>query len=76
MGASLGKLKEDSVWQPVVGSFIGVFERWLNGALDVRHFCRSSVKGTRREDSLPGDPEGYVEKALELGVSLYSGPNG
>jgi len=76
MGASLGKLKEDSVWQPVVGSFIGVFERWLNGALDVRHFYRSSVKGTRKEDSLPGDPGGHVEKALELGVSLHRGPDG
>jgi len=37
---------------------------------------RSSVKGIRREDSLPGDPEGYVEKALELGVSLHRVPDG
>jgi len=76
MGASLGNLGEDSVGQPVVGSSIGVFERWTNGALDVRHFHRSSVKGTRREDSLPGDPEGYVEKALELGISPHRGPDG
>jgi len=26
---------------------------------------RSSVKGTWREASLAGDPEGYVEKAVE-----------
>ena len=76
MGASLGNLGEDSVGQSVVGSFIGVFERWLNGDLDVRHFYRSSVKGTRKEDSLPGDPEGHVEKALELGLSLHRGPDG
>jgi hypothetical protein len=27
---------------------------------------RSSVKGTWRENSLAGDPEGYVEKDVEL----------
>jgi hypothetical protein len=32
------------------------------------------VKGTWREGSLAGDPESYVEKALETGVSLYRGP--
>jgi len=53
-----------------------VSERWLNGDLDVWHFYRSCVKGTRRENSLPGDPEGYVEKALELGISPHSGPDG
>jgi len=30
-----------------------------------------SVKGTWREESLAGDPEGYVEKALELGISFH-----
>ena len=25
--------------------------------------------------SFTGDPEGYVEKALETGFSLYRGPN-
>jgi hypothetical protein len=29
--------------------------------------CASSVMGTWREGSLAGDPEGYVEKALETG---------
>jgi hypothetical protein len=34
-----------------------------------------SVKGTWREGSLSGDPEGFLEKALEMetGISLYSG---
>jgi len=26
--------------------------------------------------SFPEDPEGYVEKALETGISLHSGPAG
>jgi hypothetical protein len=34
----------------------------------------SSVKGTRREGSLAGDPERYVEKALETGISLHRSP--
>jgi hypothetical protein len=29
------------------------------------------VKGTCREGSLAGDPEGYVEKALETGISFH-----
>jgi hypothetical protein len=36
--------------------------------------CGNSVKGTWREGSLAGDPEGYVEKALETGISVHSGP--
>jgi hypothetical protein len=32
------------------------------------------VKGTWKEGSLAGDPERYVEKALETGISLYRGP--
>ena len=36
--------------------------------------CGSSVKGTCREDSLAGDPEGYVEKALKTGISFHRGP--
>jgi len=31
------------------------------------------VKGTRREGSIAGDPEGYVEKALETGISFHRG---
>jgi len=33
-----------------------------------------SVKGTWREGFLAGDPEGYVEKALETGISFHRGP--
>ena len=32
-----------------------------------------SVKGIWREGSLSGDPEGYLEKALETSTSLYMG---
>jgi len=36
--------------------------------------CGSSVKGTWREGFLAGDPEEYVEKALETGISFHRGP--
>jgi len=47
----------------------------LKGALEVDclSLCGSSVKGTWREGSLPGDPEGYFEKALETGISFHRG---
>jgi len=32
-----------------------------------------SVRGTWEEGSLSGDPEGYLEKALEAGISLHRG---
>jgi hypothetical protein len=32
-----------------------------------------SVKGTWREGSLSGDPEGYLEKALGMGIPLHRG---
>jgi len=34
----------------------------------------SSVKGTWREGSLAGDPEGNIEKALEAGIFFHKGP--
>jgi hypothetical protein len=34
------------------------------------------VKGTWREGSLAGDPEGYVVNALETGISFNRGPVG
>jgi len=36
--------------------------------------CGSSVKGTWREGSLAGNPEGYVGKALEMGISFHRCP--
>ena len=36
--------------------------------------CVSSVKGTWREGFHAGDLEGYVEKALETGISFRRGP--
>jgi hypothetical protein len=35
--------------------------------------CGSSVKGTWREGSLAGDPEEYLEKALEAGIAFHRG---
>ena len=35
--------------------------------------CRSSVDGTWREVSPAGDPEGYIENALETGISSSRG---
>jgi hypothetical protein len=59
-----------------VGFSTGDFEIWLKGVLGVEclSLCGSSVKGTWREGSLAGDPEGYVEKALEMGISFHRGP--
>ena len=65
-----------SVGQPGVGSSTGDFELWLKGALEAEcaSLCGSSVKGTWREGSLAGDPEGYVEKALDTDISFHRGP--
>jgi len=46
-------------------------ERGSGGAVP---FCGSFMKGTWREGSLAGDPEGYAEKALETGSSFHCGP--
>ena len=32
------------------------------------------MKGTWREESLAGDPEGYVEMALETGIPFHRDP--
>ena len=37
-------------------------------------YVGSSVNGTWREGSLAGEPVGYVEKALEMGISFHRGP--
>jgi hypothetical protein len=65
-----------SVGQPRVSSSTGDVEIWLKGALGVEHLFLhgSAVKGTWREDSPAGDPDKYVEKALETGISLHRGP--
>jgi hypothetical protein len=51
-----------SVGQAGVGFSTGDFEIWLKGVLGVEclSLCGSSVKGTWREGSIAGDPEGYV----------------
>jgi hypothetical protein len=47
-------------------------ERGFRGGVSLS-LCGSSVKGTWREGSLAGDHEGYVEKALETGISFHRG---
>jgi hypothetical protein len=58
-----------------VGSSTEDFERWLKGVWSISLYG-SSVKGTWKEGSLVGDPEGLVEKALETGTCCYRGPTG
>jgi len=62
-----------SVGQPGVGLSTGEFEIWLKGALE----CLSPwelYEGSWRDGSLAGDPEGYIEKALETAISFHSSP--
>jgi len=44
------------------------------GSGGVVSLCGSSVKGTWREGFPTGDPEGYVEEALEMGISFHRSP--
>jgi len=44
------------------------------GSVDVVPLCVSSVKGTWREGSVAGEPERYVPKAMETGISFHRGP--
>jgi len=62
--------------QPGVGSSTGNFERWLKGALEVGNHYGNSVKRTWKEGSLAGYPGGYVDMALEMGISFHRGPTG
>ena len=67
MGAQLGNLE----WANLPGTLrYGCKGLWRWGV----SLCGSSVKGTWREDSLAGDTEGYIEKALEIGISFHRGP--
>jgi len=61
--------------QPGVDSSTEHFEIWLKGGLEVGCFslwelCEGNLEGRL----LPGDPEGYVEKALETGIFFHRGP--
>jgi hypothetical protein len=77
LGMSIS-LHGGSVPHPGVGLSTGDFERWLKGALEVEclTLCGSSVKGTWKEGSLTGDPEGYAEKALETVIYSHRDPVG
>jgi len=61
-----------------VGSSTGDFERWLKGALWSWGISLhgSSVKVTWREGSFAEYPGGYVEEAMEMGISFHRGPTG
>jgi len=67
MGAQLGNLE----WAHLPGNLRYGCKGLWRWSVSV---CGSSVKGTWREDSLAGDPEGYVGKALEMGISFCRGP--
>ena len=57
--------------QPGVGSSTGDFEIWLKGAVEVCCLSLWEVCEGNLEGGLPcWDPEGYVEKALETGISF------
>ena len=63
------------VWQTGVGSSTGDFEIWLKGALEV--VCLSLwelCEGPGGRAPLLGDHEGYIEKALEMGISFHRDP--
>ena len=67
-----------------MGLTTGDFETRLKGALGVQRLSLSlslslygnCVMETWREGSLAGDPEGLVEKSLEMGISFHRGPAG
>ena len=54
---SIGALLED----PEEGSFNGDSERQMR-ALEMKHLYGSSVRGTWRERSFTGGPEGYIKE--------------
>jgi len=57
-----------------VGLSNGDFERWLKGALEVEHPSLQEIcEGNLGGGYLVGDPEGYVERSLETGISLHKG---
>jgi len=64
-----------AVGQPGVGPSTRDHEKRMKGLWRCGvSLCGSSVKGTWREGFLAGDPEVYVEKALETGISFHRGP--
>jgi len=64
--------------QTGVSSSTGDFEIRLKGALEVEclSLFGSPVKGTWREGFLAGDPEEYIKKTLETGISFQRSPFG
>ena len=63
-----------SVGQPGMGSSTGDFEIWLKGAVGVESLSMGAMCKQPRGRAHAGHPEGYVEKALETGISFHSGP--
>ena len=75
-GSGDGQLSSGgSVGQPGVGTSTGDFVIRLKGALEVEHLTLWELcEGNLEWGSLAGDPEGFVEKALETGISSHRGP--
>ena len=69
MGTQLGNLE----WAYLPGSMRGGWKGLWRWSISL---SGSPVKGTWRKGSLVGDPEGYVEKALETNISFLRGPIG
>jgi hypothetical protein len=60
-----------------VGSFTRDFERWMKRALEVECFSLRELCEVNLEVGFfTEDPGGYVEKALEMGISHHRGPAG
>jgi hypothetical protein len=49
-------------------------ERGSRGGVSLSISLSLSLKGTWREGSLAGDPEGYVQKAVDTCISFHIGP--
>ena len=59
-----------SVGQIGVDSSTGDFEIWSNRALELECLSAWDCEGNLERGLLAGDPERYVEKALEMGTSF------
>jgi hypothetical protein len=55
-------------------SFTGDFERWMKGAVGVEQLSlRELFEENLEGDFISGGPGGYVEKAVEMGISFHRG---
>jgi len=64
-----------SVGQPGMDPSTGDFDIWLKGALRVESLSMGATCKEPGGRAPAGDPEVYVGKALETGISFHSRPN-